>query len=85
MCSLCHAPVAAIRQWRDDQPARVAQVLVAVRHGGCDHLDQHVLVLPVVSHLTDPVKVLAIRHLDLIQMRHNVTRYKRTLEMSQTY
>ena len=51
-------PVAAVSEWGDDQPVSVAQVLVAVRHGGGDHAHNDGALLPVVTQLADPLEVL---------------------------
>ena len=67
-------PVAPVRQRGDDKAARVAQVLVAVGDCGGDHPHHDTPLLPVVPQLTDPVKVLRVLNVDLLQVGYHVSR-----------
>ena len=47
----------------DHESTGVAQVLVAVGQEGVDHAGHHVVILPVVAHLTQPLKVNLAGHI----------------------
>ena len=64
--------VAAVGERRDDEPRRVAEVLVAVLERRVDHARRRVRLLPVVAQLAQPVEVVLRRHPLLDQRRQHV-------------
>ena len=66
--------IASVRERRDDQATRVAQVLVAVEELGVDRPDVQVLADPVVAQLADPLEVVHVAHLLLEQIDDDVAR-----------
>ena len=57
----------------DHESTGVAQVLVAVGQEGVDHAGHHVVILPVVAHLTQPLKVNLAGHIWAWHSRAQVT------------
>ena len=55
--------VTSICEGSDDKPWRVAKILIAISQGGVDHASDEVLLLPVVTQLTQPLKIHFTCHL----------------------
>lgn len=59
--------IAAICQGGDDKTGGIAEILVAVCELWVDHTSDDILILPVVTHLTQPLEVILTNHLYSIQ------------------
>lgn len=53
-------PVAAVSEGRNHQPGGVSQVLIAIQGLCSNHLHLHILCLPVVAQLGDPLEIIQI-------------------------
>ena len=67
-------PIASVSQRSDDQPRCVAEILVAVDEFRCDHLHHDVFLVPVISHLTQPRKVVRVWHFRINHGRDDISR-----------
>ena len=65
-------PVASIGEWCDDQPPRVAKVLVPVGDVRRNHSNDDLLVFKVVAELRDPLEVGGRVHSIAAQLSYNI-------------
>ena len=66
-------PVAAICKRCNHQSSSIAQVLIAIGYCGSDHFHEYILVLPVVTHLTDPLEIFRVADFLLAKQINYVT------------
>ena len=67
-------PVASVCERCDDESSRVPQVLVSVWNGRRDHPHHHRSILPVITQLACPAKVLWIADLSFGQTLDYISR-----------
>ena len=66
--------ITLISQWRDNQPQRITQIFIPIGEIGLNTPDITIILNPIISQLTDPLKRGNILHILFDQLFHHVLR-----------
>ena len=66
-------PVTSVSKWRNHKATSVSKIFISVHNFSCYHSNNHIVVLPVISQLPNPLEVVTVQKIVLCQVSDYIT------------